>query len=290
MKTHSDSFLLALWSAIQGLLYFLFSKPGRPLSLVQLPHYCFSTDTRFFLNHQPPSLPLNVTMLASLVVVLLLAFSSPIKAKIQITQPAPQAHTLQVRPLPSLHWVYSSSDPPVLNVIIRQEPTDVNASTISPIRLGVVTSWGQVTLDELSSDSPLFKPGMNVSILVMDGTGSRGKNALDEVGPLLLTEGWNGVVPITNNGTGSSASAESTSTSTVNMTTTSSSNTTMSTTDTAPRRTPQDPFGGEQGNAEPPPPSATTTTSEAEKAFASTLYLIAIFMLGLPAFWLGLRE
>ncbi|KPI39322.1 uncharacterized protein AB675_5277 [Cyphellophora attinorum] len=233
-------------------------------------------------------------MLAALITVLFLTFASRIQAKIQITQPAPQARTLQVRPLPSLHWVYSSSDPPVLNVIIRQEPTDVNASPISPIRLGVVTSWGQVTLDELSPDKRPFKPGMNFTILVMDGTGSRGsdeEDALDRVGPLLLTEGWNGIVPVTSTSTnGGVPSAETSAPSDANMTLSSGSNMTITTTDTGPRHTPQDPFGGEQGNAEPPPPSATTTTSEAEKVFASTLYLLAIFMLGLPAFWLGLWE
>lgn len=239
-----------------------------------------------------------------------LSFSS---ALVQITQPAPRSKTLALSPSPNLRWVYSSTDPPTLAILIQHSPSDENATVEGFYRRGTPTEWGTVPLQFEGSN---FKEGMNISIWVLDGAvdpkelengdwdGQKGNGkVLDGIGPLLLVDGHHGVVPISNNGTvGSSGTGSAPNASTTTMVSASNATTSSKPTDSdEAQSTTSETHTAEHGSTtitdspteptEGSPSQTTATTSEANKLFAaSALYVAVMVLLGVPAFWIGLRE
>jgi hypothetical protein len=242
--------------------------------------------------------PINL----STTVILLSAFSTT-QAVLQITQPAPLASTLPLHPLPSLRWVYTSSDPGVVGIRVTQSPSDIPYDpTLILYRKGTPVAWAEV---ELQLDMTKFTPGMNVTIAITDPASSDNsleQNALDSVGPLKLVEGEEGIAPqgssstvtgmASSSATSSAPSAEdslpASSVKSTNATSsTSTSTATITATDEATTSTTEEASTSTTDEASA---SSTSSSSDADKTqIVTALYITFLIVSAIPAFLMGVN-
>lgn len=244
---------------------------------------------------------------ATTVAATLLALSSLATCDIQITQPAVKATTLALQPNPVLHWVYTTSDPQLIGIVVRQASNDNNyAPSLILARAGTPISMSSIAIP---LNTVKFEEGMNVTIAITDLTEENqddplAQRVLASTGPLRLVTGSNDVEP---EGTASDISAspttavETTSSDSSSPSTT-SSNTNLSTATAALTAsfTTDDASSNESSTKSDVSPTkdtslptsdenaAATSSSEAEKLSTVTvLYVITLIVTAIPAFLFG---
>lgn len=229
----------------------------------------------------------SVTALATLV----LAFSTLAVGDIQITQPASKATILALEPNPVLHWVYTSSDPKLVGITVRQDEDDLNYEpTLMIARGGTPISLGSLPIP---LNTVKFQPGMNVTIAITELTDENQNDPLEQKvlvsrGPLRLVEGSNSVVPVeTTTDTSAAATSPTSSTS-------SSSSAGTSATTTSPSSA-SSPSTNEVSTTQEPTSSptsedsaASTSSSNAYKhSTVTALYITMLVLTAIPAFLFG---
>lgn len=229
---------------------------------------------------------------------LALALSTLAACDIQITQPASKATTLALQPNPVLHWVYTSSDPKLVGITVRQVEDDLNYEpTLMISRGGTPVSLGSIPIP---LNTVKFKPDMNITIAITELTEENqndpyAQKILVSRGPLRLVEGSNSVEPVdtaTDTSTTTASTSETTSTApaassksstTSSSSSPSSSSASSSSTDEASAT--EDPASSptNEGGA-----AATISSSDADKySIATVLYVTMMALTAVPAFLFG---
>lgn len=143
---------------------------------------------------------MNLTMSSSTKVAgLLLALMSVVSGKIQITQPALKADTLALQPDPVIHWVYSSGDPGLVSIVVRQVPTDDEYEPMLALYRGA-TAVSRASLP-VPLSTIKFEEGMNVTIAITEITEENQDHPFEQKvlasrGPLRLVDGSNAIKPL----------------------------------------------------------------------------------------------
>jgi hypothetical protein len=226
----------------------------------------------------------------------MMALISLASSEIQITQPAPKASTLALEPNPVVHWVYTSSDPDVVGIVVRQAKTDDDYQPLLTLFRGgtpISMSSAAIPLNTLK-----FKEGMNVTITITELTDENQNEPLQQKvlasrGPLRLVNGSNDIQPMGTTHDSATASSTDIASSTAHAdgtshtesatTDNSAGNSATATTDHFASTASSSATSGETSDAAAAAPSSDAARLDA----VTTLYIITLVLTAIPAFLFG---